>query len=269
MILRFGDKIFEKIDAEKSVVNISKSTNKEIEKITINIKLIGDESKDKFLGILDNRDKDNICSIDKEGKILKRYKVSNKSWSYTGNFMDENTSFNFSIELEEIEELKIESLIISGIEFDPYEYLEDFDDESLIITAKVKISTNSINELIIDKYNKKEIYFPVIRKGINEIKKLMRFGQIFWSKNDDIYKFDLILVEKSYDENAKGLKDNHIDKIYNIQELLAYTSNYLDGVIELLINKKLLNTKEIESIKDKANGKVKEKIRDFYKVKDI
>ena len=51
--------------------------------------------------------------------------------------------------------------------------------------------------------------------------------------------------------------------------MLAYTSNYLDGITELLIIKKILSNEEIESIKNKAKERVEEKRRDFYEVRDI
>ena len=48
----------------------------------------------------------------------------------------------------------------------------------------------------------------------------MRFGIIFWSKNNSDYKYDLVLVEKSYDDNKKGLESNFDIRTYNIEDLL-------------------------------------------------
>jgi len=268
MILKLGDLKFEKIEFIRLPGNISKSTGKEIEKISLNIKLRGNKLKDKFLNILKDKDKDNICSIDEKGKIIKRYKVSNNSWNYTGNITDENTIFNHKIELSEIEELKIEKLIIEGKEFYPYEYSEDFYDDTLRIDAKVKISSDEINKMIIEKIKKNEIYFPVIRKGVSDEEKLMRFGTIFWSKNNDDYKYDIVLVEKKYDE-IERFKNNFNIKNSNVDHLVAYISNYLDEITKLLINKKILSNKEIETIENKSKEKEIEKIIDLYKVDDI
>ncbi len=268
MILKFGNKKIE-LDVKKLPGSISKSTGIEIEKIAFNIELRGIKEKDNFRNVLKKSKKNNICSINEEGKIIKRFKVFKSSYKYSGTNIDEETIFNFSIELEEVEELKIESLIISGIEFSAYEYSERFYDKSLMIYAKIKLTSNEINKLIIEKYSKNEIYFPVIRKGINDEEKIMRFGQTFWSLTNGDYKFDLTLVEKSYDESEKKFKSHFGSKELNVEKFLAYNNNYLDELIKLLISKKLLSNKEVELIKNKANDNVEERIRDFYKVNDI
>ena len=269
MKLKFGNLEIILKDFVTSVSSRSKSTGKEIEKISSKIKLKGNNLKDEFLEILKNKDKDNIYSIDNEGMILKKFKVSSNSWSYTGTNPDENTIFNFNLELEEIEELNIKNLIISGKTYVPYEYSEDFDKESLIINAKIKINLNEINELIIEKSKKDEIYFPVIREGINNTEKSMRFGQIYWSKNNSEYKYDLVLVEKSYDENKKRLRNKFHTKEANESSSLAFTNNLLHELTKLLIDKKTISEKEVEILRKISEEKIVEKIRNFYEMDDI
>jgi len=270
MILKFGDDEFEIKDFEKLEGKISNSTDKEIEKINFNINFMGKQLKDNFLNVLKSKYKDNVYSLDEVGKIIKKYKVSNHTCSYTGNIINENTVFNFSVDLEEIEKLKIASLIISGKEFYPYEYSENFDDGFLMIFAKVKLSSDQIKKMLIEKIKKDDKYFPVIRKGINDKEKLMRFGTVFWSKNNDDYKYDIVLVEKKCDEIGMFKdKDNFWIKNSNLEHLVAYNNNYLDELIKLLINKKILSEKEVEIIKNKSKEKELEKVIDLYKVDDI
>lgn len=262
MILRLGDKDI-KVNPQILQSEISKSTGKEIEKFSFNTTLKGEKSQTSFLELLNKFNKGGVYSVDEKGKILKEYKISNNSFSYTGNIPAEDTLFHFAVELTEVEILTIESLIISGIEIAPYEYLERFDEDALIIEAKFKLPSVQINELL-DK-TKNDIYFPVVRKGINEETKTMRFGQIFWSENDRTTKYHLVLVDKSYEE----FKDPFHSEMINIKNSLAYTSNYIDELAELLIAKKLLSAEETKSLTNKAKDRQFEKTMEFRKVEDI
>ena len=262
MILKIGDKDI-KISPRILQSDTSKSTGKKLEKISFDITLKGEKSHSSFLNLLNKSNEGGIFSIDENGKLSKEYKVSDKSYSYTGNITTEDTLFHYAVELTEIENLKIESLIISDIELYPYEYTERFDKNALVINAKVKLPPTQISELL--EKAKNEIYFPVVRKGINDEIKTMRFGQLFWSKHEDVVKYHLILVDKSYEES----KNEFHQKMINTQNSLTYTSNSLDGLVELLVAKKLLSVKEIESLANKAKDHIFEKTREFYEVDDI
>jgi hypothetical protein len=263
MILKFGDGVIDVSEWEKLKSNISNSTGKEIEKFSFHIKIIGKNNVDKFLEKLKDK-KENIFSIDENGNILKIYKVNNYPYSYSGSYQDERTIYNFSIESEEIEELKIQKLILSGKEFFPYDYSETFDDCGLMISAKIKTKIN-LNKFIVEK-NKNEYYFPVLREGISNETKTMRFGQIFWSQNKDDYKFDLVLVEKEWDD--KKLDYSHSRNI-NKERSLAFLINYIDELTDFLVLKNLISSEEIKSVRKKAEDKVFLKMREFCKVEDI
>ncbi len=265
MLLKLGNKEL-KVNTKTLQTDTSKSTGKEIEKISFNIKLRGEKAKSSFLNLLENS-KDDVHNIDEKGNILKKYKIVNNSYSYTGQKPAENTLFNFTVELKEIEELKIESLIISGIEFFPYEYSEKFHNDALVIKAKVKSPSIQIDKLTENTKNK--TYFPVIRKGISNEVKNMRFGKELWSKHDDTIKYALRLVDKSYDKNKDKFKGLFYPEMDNMIDLLAYIGNYIDELSELLIAKKILSAKEIESLNTKAKERLSEKISEFYRVKDI
>jgi len=263
MILKFGDGVIDVSELEKLKSNISKSTGKEIEKFSFHIKIIGKNNIDKFLEKLKD-EKENFYSIDENGNILKKYKVNSYPYSYSGNYQDERTIYNFSIELEEIEELKIQKLILSGKEFFPYEYSETFDDRGLRIDAKIKTKIN-LNEFIVEK-NKNEYYFSVLREGISTETKTMRFGQIYWSQNEDDYKFVLVLVEKDFDdEKLDYLHSRNINK----ERLLAFLINYIDELTDFLVLKNLISSEEIKSMRKKAEDEVFLKMREFCKVEDI
>lgn len=266
MLLKIGNKNIE-VSTKILQPEISKSTGKDLGKFSFNIELKGDKSKSSFLNLLKNSEKDGIYSIDEKGNILKKYKVVNRSYSYTGHKISDDTIFNFNVELKEIEELKIESLIISGIEFSPYEYTERFDKDSLIIKAKVKSLASKIDKLI--KKTKKETYFTVIRKGISSEPKTMRFGKTVWSKHGNFIKYDFLLVDKTYDDKKSKFKGFYNHEIDNMQDLLAYISNYVEELTDLLVDKKAFSAKEIEVVKNKAKKRQSEKIREFYRVKDI
>ena len=47
-------------------------------------------------------------------------------------------------------------------------------------------------------------YFEVIRKGINENPRSMRFGQLLWAKKGEKSRIQLFLVDTAYDEQKNG-----------------------------------------------------------------
>lgn len=190
----------------------------------------------------------------------------NHSLSYPGNYSDEDTIYTYTLHLEEIERLKIDSLVIAGVEVTPYEFTERYDD-AIIIQAKIKLSKEDAEKL--DMATKEYKYFDVIRRGISDEVKKMRFGKVIWSENDGYIKKDIVLVEDIYDGKESSIPKIFQPELSNIMDMLAYIKNLNDELVKLLISKGQLSTEELEQIKTVAKNNIKATAKEYYRVKDI
>jgi hypothetical protein len=123
----------------------SKHTGRELKCIEVRLVEKGKQAHEKLLGILKaGRDK-GIDSTDGKGKVLNKWKVKTSSYSYSEGGYD--SDYFHSIELEEMEELAVTSLKVGGLDLHPYSYKEKFDEDALIIEAKVLLSKSQYSDL--------------------------------------------------------------------------------------------------------------------------
>ena len=212
--------------------------------------------------IIERLNKTEINSIGEQGKILKKWKIEKSTYSCIEN------KYNHYLELEEIEDLHIDNLIIDKLTFHPYSYKEEFVRDALIIDAKVRLSELQFVE--IKKLIEKKDYFKVVRQGINDEPREMKFGLPLWSKHKDTIKYKIILSEKKYFETQKKILFNDFfQKISNMGFLLAKQDGILKELLNILSSKKVLTNEEITKIKEKASNQTRSREIDFYQVKDI
>jgi hypothetical protein len=193
MILDFGE-IRIGVSVMSSSTRQSPHTGAMLEKLEAETSIEGEAVFNQLSGLLSKPISENIPSIDQTGKIIKRWKIILKQSSYqTG-----NPIYHFSLELEEVEELKLISLVIGDLEFHPYFYKEEFHDGRLAIEAKVLISEEQHDQL-------KPLYLThddlmVIRHGINDTPQAMDLNFPFWSRQEPNFKHVLSLSEPLIDK---------------------------------------------------------------------
>lgn len=109
-------------------------------------------------------------------------------------------------------------------------------------------------------------YHQVIRIGISDNVKEMRFGRVLWSQNENQVKFIINLFDKIYDENNKfgGFLE---PEFRNVKTKLIKTSKILDNLLTLLLEKELISDKEKESIEIVKEDEIDRLI--FYRVPDL
>jgi hypothetical protein len=260
-------KIFGNINDFKSQnkePKISKHTGIVLSSCSLTI-TVNESNKSKFEGFLEGVKTDGVLEVDESGNVLKVYNYLKSSYSYSSNNNGHDTAYTYTLDIEEREELNIEVLSIAGFDIKPYSYNEIFDGAALIITAKVKLSLEEKAGLKDSIKDKK--YFTVIRKGINEESKQMRFGSVTWSDHLEFIKESITLVEEIYDKENKRPFSLFQPEMRNIQNILAFTSKYNELISDLLVSKGILLPEEINDLKEQAKKSMS--LRDFYKVTDI
>ncbi|MCG1013218.1 hypothetical protein ODU73_001825 [Thermoclostridium stercorarium] len=267
-MLRFklSDYIINASNVNYGEPKLSVHTGKQLETLSFNLQIRGKTLNDAFNNKLHEVKNGGIFSTDNNGVNIKEYKLVNHSYSYTGNYTDENTIYTYTLYLEEIEKLKIDSLVIAGVEVVPYEFTETYDN-AIIIQAKIKLSKKDAEKL--DKATNGNKYFDVIRKGISDEVKKMRFGKIIWSENDGYIKKDIVLVEDIYDNEESPISKFFQPEFSNIMDILSYVKNLNDELLKLLVSKGQLSTEESEQIKIVAKNNIKATNMEYFRVEDI
>ncbi len=269
MKFKMFDRIFDIRNMDYGNSRISPHTNEERESISIYFDIVGDSTNNIIQENLSDHKTGNIFSLNENEVETKEYKLVNTSYTYNTNPFDSKTVYNYRFDLEEVENLEIESLILGEIEVFPYDYKEEYIEESdaLMITAKIEVSEEKIQEL--DNLYEGNLYFDVVRNGISDKKLEMRFGQGNWSKNEGKIKQELILVEKKYDEKSTPMRLPHEPIISNMRKMLAQTKNQHDELMKLLLSKDIISEDEINTIKKESEKNFRKTMHNFYEVKDL
>jgi len=204
-----------------------------------------------------------VNSVDEQGNVLRKWKIGNNSHSYTAT--EANPVYYHKIELEELEALNIEALILDELTLTPY-YYEEIISDGLEIKAKVLISEEQYAEL--KKLMLRQGYFPVIRKGISEQSKEMRFGLTHWSKHDNGIKHEIRLVERTYDEANKGAR-TLFDDVFVMEEIVAEHMEYFKNLLDILVTKGVLSSEEVDHITKPSADKLFDNRRAYFRDADI
>jgi hypothetical protein len=225
----------------------SKHTGANLIRQTITFSVQGSAQNESILELLKESKKSGVTSLSPAGDTV-TWKIGNTKWSYTDGRPDAYTAYWHTWELEEKENLSIERLVIDDIEYSPYSYNEEFDGDTLVINSRVKLSIQ--DTVALRTQMKDKDYFSVIRRGINDEPRAMRFGRCLWSQQGDEIKYELILVDKAYDAEHRPLEINE-PALSNIKFMLAETSTAFAELLSVLKEKEVLTDTEGERIKQK------------------
>ena len=236
--------------------SISKHTGRELEHIEVNATIEGEEVNEKVTDYLKTAKEEGVNS--KEGQITKKWKLTNNSYSYRDNM----ELVTYSLELEEMEEIKLNKLILDDLELIPYQYREDFDyDERLSAEVRVRLSEVQFKKV---KELRERDSFTVIRVGINETPRQMCIMPSAWSRDEKGVKYQFAL----YDQ--KDINDiNPYRIIWRAVDLVIEQDQLLEQLANLLIQKGVLEKEEYEGIKTgipKRNWDIE---LELYKEKDL
>lgn len=234
----------------------SKHTNKPLRWMEVSFQVSGEDAFEEI------RNKSQITSISDNGEEF-NWQVKELSHSYTQG----QPVYEFVWELSEIETLTIETLILGSFEVKPYLYDEEINDGSLFITALVELTPDAFEKLKTIYFG--DIYFPIIRQGINAEPKDMRFGKVIWSRDEESIKFKIFLVDKEYDnknENTLGLFQ---PEMRNIKNMLATNIEGFNTLLKILKEKNLLTSDEIEQVKKVNDEDFNSRTLEFERVSDV
>jgi hypothetical protein len=185
---------------------------------------------------------------------------------HTSSYFNNSPETTYTWQLLAHEDIKIDSLKIDGWELTPYRYKEEFDQKN-VLTAHARVELTEPDE---KRLRALPAYFQVVRKGINEKPREMRFGQILWSQRDEggSYRMKLILVDKALDEHgaAHGFMEPQIS---NVVAEAAIVRLRLKALLEKLESKGVLSAEEGTAVRVVSAEGLQEQIRHNDQVDDI
>jgi hypothetical protein len=170
----------------------------------------------------------------------KKWKIEEPSYHY----QDGSPVTRFNWKLREVEDWHVTQLVLDGWALTPYKYSEEFENDVLIARGRVELTADEYKKLFA-----MPRYFSVVRKGIDDQPREMRFGQLLWSLSGDKYRVELYLVEKKYDDTQPG--HGFLEpQASNDARRIVYSSILLDRLIDFLVTKGTLSAEEAEKMRN-------------------
>ncbi|VVB69656.1 Uncharacterised protein [uncultured archaeon] len=254
------------VDLEEKSTFRSKHSGLELRRIKIGLIARALAAHRSLLFKIRRAEHDGICSTDEEGKITGRWRIANSSFCCMGE--EHNPEYYHEILIEEVEDLEVESLSINGLVLHPYFYEEEFDCDDLSIRSRVMVSPeqDAILRMLMKDYE----YFQIVRRGISDEPREMRFSNtILWSRHGNRFKYEIILVDRSYDERDRPLARLFQPQMSRMQSAIAAQAEMVEAILETLVMRKYLTEGNVAEMRKKAAERIWDRKREFYEVRDI
>lgn len=254
--LKVADKIIhaEAIGESKGV---SKHTGKEL--VAFEVRFRAEKTQHDAIQKLLGEGSGALLSEENVGKELP-VRLEQTQYSYS----DIQPLSTYIWKITEIENLGIESLQLGEVTATPYRYQEEISSEALVITTCFDLDRNTY-----EAFNQLPESFHVVRKGISDEPRLMRFGQTVWSSDDDDkFKISATIVETVYDQVNKS--HGILEPMFsNVRNEVAATSVRLDRLLVMLVQKGVLSSEDREKIGVVTNEELRRMKRSFSRVSDF
>lgn len=254
------------VDLEEQSTFASKHTGMQLKRIKIGLVAQTLQAHRLLLLKVSRAEQDGISSTDEDGNTTMRWKIVNSSFCSQGD--ERNPQFYHEVIIEQIEDLKLQSLCINDLVLYPYFYEEEFDCDDLSIKSRVMVTPEQDARLRL--LMKEDSSFQVTRRGISDSTREMRFSNtILWSRHGNNFKYEIILVDRSYDERDRPLARLFQPQMSRMQSAVAAQAEMVDAILEALITRKYLTQGDVAEMRKKAAERIWDRRREFFEVGDI
>jgi hypothetical protein len=195
---------------------------------------------------------------------------SKNSWSFT----DGVTRYHHQVELTEEEHLQPTAVVVDGVELTPYAYEETIEhDGAIMIDLKARVVDPAHTELqaLITRHSADyPSYFLVLRKGLQDTPRAMRFGKCTWSAHDREFKHNLFLVEDAYDrDEPEPLLPLDYPEGRRGREMAAKALTLVTELLRVLEAKGAIDPDEVRQLTAAAERQVQGLSRELSRMDDI
>jgi hypothetical protein len=167
---------------------LSPHTGHALVTLRVQFTMVGEQESDQVLDELQRE-------VTIEGDDGKEYDLALRSHSVTPG----SALTTFEVELREHERLEPTAAIVRDIRLTPSKFKESTNDGALVIELSADVPTEQV-EQIEALFDEPRRYLPVVREGVSDDVKSMRFGKCVWQALPAGRRHAIVLVEQSYDE---------------------------------------------------------------------
>lgn len=205
-------------------------------------------------------------SIGGDGTVDRVWRPSLRTFSTTN-----GERRSYTVELLEVEDpVEASAIEIAGETFTPYQYVEEPGSGEVGINIRCRVRTSpDQTDRLFDLILHGDPYLPVVRHGVSDEPRMMRFGRTRYSRHkDDGYdKISLYLLERPHDGasdiRALNLPDD------TARAYLAHGLTFLDALVDVLVQKSILTDAEVEEMRTHADAEYKRRILRYDEVTDV
>lgn len=150
------------------------------------------------------------------------------------------SSHDFEIDWIEQEQLQATSVKFQRLALTPSRYEERPDEDDGVITIRFQATLSPAETARLRELEAgDQVYWPVVRVGISDEPRSMRFGQLLWSSREDgSTEYLIMLVDEAHDDRAhKGtawLRMAGEPRLGNVVTMLADLSGRHEALLDLL-----------------------------------
>ena len=185
--------------------------------------------------------------------------------------IDNRPPWHHTVEVEDAENVNPTEIVLDGLTLRPYKFVERAEDEGVTIQVRVKVDRAGREEL--EKRLKADDrapggYFDVVRRGVQETPRLMRFGGCTWSEDGSETKYDLTLVEQAVDANRVPFPEFYRE-IPNMRSEIALARNLMAELLDTLVESGSLSAEQRSAIEDRAKAGLWTRHWALFKLDDI
>ncbi len=254
------------VDLEEESTFASKHTGRALKRVRVGLIAKSLLAHRSLLLKIRRAEHEDISSTDELGFTKGRWKVIKSSFCSQG--QEHSSEYYHEIVLEEIEDIHAQALRLKDITLCPYSYEEEFDGDDLSIKSRVMVTPEQDARLRL--LMRDDSYFPVVRTGICDKPREMRFSNtILWSRHGNRFKYEIILVDRSYDERDRPLARLFQPQMSRMQSAVAAQSEMVEAILETLITRKYLTHGDVAEMRKRAAERAWDRRREFFEVGDI
>lgn len=252
------------ITLRASDVKASRHTGRNLRHLEVELVVDGDEAEQQVRLALNEASSVPASLITDRGEADGIWIVEETSSSYR----DGLPVFHHVLNLQEREEIKARALQLAGLTLEPYAYEEQFDGDALVVTARVTIDRGQQDTLLRQDDDKR--YFPVIRVGLSEEPRMMRLGRCLWSREQQVIKQEIVLVDEAYDDDQGHFHHGFDDPaLSHLEEMAVEDGKLLCTLCDLLSETGAISPDGVERLAPVLERVRKRDSREFLRVEDL
>lgn len=252
------------ITLNSSDVTASRHTGRDLRHLEVELVVNGDEPERQVQLALENASSVPVTLFTDAGEADGIWIVEETSSSYR----DGVPVFHHVLHLREQEELKARAIQVAGLTLEPYAYEEHFDGDALVVTAKVTIDRGQQDALC--RQDDEDSYFPVVRVGLSEEPRMMRMGRCLWSREQQVIKQQIVLVDQAHDDDPSNFRHGFDDpELSHLQEMAVQDGKLLCAICDLLSDADVLSSEAVRRLAPDLERIRQRDSREFLRVGDL